>query len=59
VHAHSAEPARVTVRASARPARRPCALYSVTGSITPAATKLHGPVWPPHRRSDSTVLAWS
>ncbi|WP_235823631.1 phage tail protein [Azohydromonas sediminis] len=24
--------------------------------MTPAATKLHGPVWPPQRRSDSTVL---
>jgi hypothetical protein len=59
VHAHSAKPARVTVRASRRPARRPCVLYSVTGSITPAATKLHGPVWPPQRRSDSTVPVWS
>ncbi|MDA7417937.1 alpha/beta hydrolase, partial [Xenophilus arseniciresistens] len=31
-------------------------LYSETGSITPALTKLHGPVWPPQRRSDSTAL---
>ena len=25
----------------------PCALYSETGSNTPADTKLHGPVWLP------------
>lgn len=37
VHAHSVEPGRVTVRASGRPAQQPCALYSVTGSNTPAA----------------------
>ncbi|WP_411275747.1 helix-turn-helix domain-containing protein [Diaphorobacter sp. LI3] len=57
MHARSIK-ARVTVRASRRPARRPCVLYSVTGSITPAPTKLHGPVWPPQRRSDSTALVW-
>ncbi|MDD3762965.1 MAG: hypothetical protein PHP86_06730, partial [Nevskiales bacterium] len=38
---------------------RPCALYSETGSITPARTKLHGPVWPSYRRSDSTVMVCS
>ncbi|MDD3764046.1 MAG: cellulose synthase operon protein YhjQ/BcsQ, partial [Nevskiales bacterium] len=37
----------------------PCALYSETGSITPARTKLHGPVWPSYRRSDSTVMVCS
>lgn len=42
-------------RASRRPARCAFALYSVTGSIAQAATKLHGPVWPPHRRPDSTA----
>ena len=41
-----------------RPARWPCVPYSETGSNTPAPTKLHGPVWPPHRRSNSTVLVW-
>lgn len=53
VHAHSAGPARVTVRVSGRPARRPCALYSVTGSNAQARNKLHGLVW---LRSDFTVL---
>lgn len=51
-------PALVTVRATGRPARRPCALYSVTGSNAQARTKLHGPVWLPHRRPDSTALVW-
>ncbi|KGC03387.1 hypothetical protein DM81_3707 [Burkholderia multivorans] len=53
VHAHSAGPARVTVRVSGRPARRPCVLYSVTGSNAQARDKLHGLVW---LRSDFTVL---
>ncbi|WP_285640726.1 hypothetical protein, partial [Burkholderia plantarii] len=35
--------------------RRPCALYSVTGSNAQAADKLHGLVWLP---SDFTVLVW-
>jgi len=59
VNALSDEPVRVTVRASGRPARRPCAMYSVTGFKAPAHTKLHGPVWPPQRRSNSTALVWS
>jgi hypothetical protein len=59
VNALSDEPVRVTVRASGRPARRPCAMYSGTGFNAPAATKLHGPVWPPQRRSNSTALVWS
>ncbi|ONY19800.1 hypothetical protein A8F21_19120 [Burkholderia cenocepacia] len=45
--------ARVTVRASGRPARQPCVLYSVTGSNTQARGKLHGLVWLP---PDFTVL---
>ena len=36
--------ARVTVRASGRPARKPCAMYSETGLKAPAVTRLHGPV---------------
>ncbi|MCO8319874.1 hypothetical protein, partial [Burkholderia multivorans] len=35
------------------PARRPCVLYSVTGSNAQARDKLHGLVW---LRSDFTVL---
>ena len=58
MHAHSVEPGRVTVRASGRPARRPCVLYSETGSNTQAPTKLHGPVCLPQQRPDSTVLVW-
>src|SRR4051812_5560667 len=51
-------PALVTVRATGRPARRPCALYSETGSNAQAGTKLHGPVWLPQRPPDSTALVW-
>jgi hypothetical protein len=34
-------------------------MYSVTGFKAPADPKLHGPVWPLQRRSNSTALVWS
>lgn len=33
-------------------------MYSVTGFNAPADIRLHGPVLPPQRRSDSTALVW-
>jgi len=54
-HAPS-NPARVTARASGRPAGQPCAMNSGTGFGAPGASKRHGPVWPPQRRPNSTAL---
>ncbi|MEO7244769.1 MAG: hypothetical protein ABIX12_06445, partial [Rubrivivax sp.] len=37
----------------------PCAMYSETGFNAQARTKLHDPVWPLQRRSNSTALVWA